>query len=157
MTSRRIFLALFAPAPRSAFTGKILSASYDLRTRTTILHFESKTGPMAAQYDHDTSRISRPTPSTPPDIKPVVPTITLRLEAGSLIASDSKRKISTLMVTPALAKIQIVYPNPVHPDLSAVWSIEGRIYYTNNDYRNVYLLPPSMLEAWAKPARLKLR
>ena len=55
------------------------------------------------------------------------------------------------MSVPKGATLHIVYPSPSHPDLTALWSIDNQIFFTNNDYKNVYLLPPSMREAWVKP------
>ena len=40
------------------------------------------------------------------------------------------------------AELNIIYPTPFHPDLTVLWSIDGRMYFTNNDYRNVYELAP---------------
>ncbi len=151
MLLRRFFLVAFAPIPTKGFSGKILAASYDLHIRRTIIFFESIEGQMSAQYDHDSSRVSRPVPSVvvvPPQTKPKV---TMRLEGQLLQAHDSRRKITTLMSVPILSKIEIAYPSPFHPDLTAIWSIDNRLFYTNNDYRNVYLLPPKMREPWEKP------
>lgn len=151
MLLRRLFIAALAPTPQKAFFGKIISASYSLQTRRTSIYFASGAVLLSAQYDHDSSRVSKPVPSDSPVIKPVQPRITLHLEGRSLIARDIRHKLSTLMDVPLPATLHIIYPSPAHPDLTAIWSIDNRIYYTNNDYRNVYILPVFMSEAWAKP------
>jgi hypothetical protein len=148
---RRYFLVAFAPVRPRGFTGKILAASYDLLTRQTTIVFQSSEGQMSAQYNHDSSRVSQPVPSAVNTPAPVIPKITLRLEGQLLAAHDARRKLSTLMTVPPRAALHIVYPSPVHPDLTAIWSIDNQIYYTNNDYKNVYLLPATMREPQEKP------
>jgi hypothetical protein len=106
---------------------------------------------MSAQYDHDSSRVSKPISTAIPDFKAAIPPIKLRLEADSLRVYDSRRLLRTLMPVSSGASVEIVYPAPAHPDLTALWSINDRIYFTNNDYRNVYVLPEAMNEEWLKP------
>ena len=151
MLLRRYFLVAFAPVRPRGFTGKILAASYDLRSRQTTIVFQSSEGQMSAQYHHDSSRITQPIPSAVKIPPPVIPKITLRLEGQPLAAHDARRKLSTLMTVPPRAALHIVYPSPSHPDLTAIWSIDNQIYYTNNDYKNVYLLPATMREPQVKP------
>jgi hypothetical protein len=147
---------MFAPRPKSAFQGKLLGASYDLRTRSTSIYFLSETGTKRAVFHHDTFLVSIPASATVPEFPTAQPAITLRREAGWLNSYSSKRKLSALMAVDASETLQIVYPVPVHPDLVALWSINTRMFFTNNDYRNIYELPPEMLQPLERP-RLRSR
>ena len=109
---------------------------------------------MSAEYNHDTSLISRPQATSLPHLNPTKPKIYLKLEAGFLCAYSERGKFSSLMPVTNGAELNIVYPTPAHPDVTVLWSIDGRLYYTNNDYRNVYELPASMSSAWRKPELL---
>lgn len=151
MLLRRIFLAAFAPIPPTGFSGIVLAASYDPHLRCTTIFFQSNQGQMSARYSHDSSLISLPVKSSSPLPPPGNPKVTLHLEAQFLQAHDSRRKLTTLMPVPAGSELHIVYPSPSHPDLTALWSIDNRIFYTNNDYKNVYILPPTMREPLTKP------
>jgi len=151
VTGRRTFLALLAPATSAGFVGRPLAASYDLRSRTTTIYFESDKGVMSAGLDHDTMRVSRPRAATLPDAKSKAPGILLKLESGHLAAHGPRGKFSELMTVPAGALLAVIYPYPAHPDLTAIWSIDSQMYFTNNDYRNVYELPVAMTQAWQKP------
>lgn len=151
MPTRRNFLALLAPNTKPAFQGKLLAASYDLRTRATAIYFLSNFGPRAARFSHDTSLVSLPVTTTVPDIQPARPKIMLRREAGWLNSYSSNRKLSSLMVLAGDETLEVLYPNPVHPDLVALWTVNGRMFFTNNDYRNVYELPQKMSADWQKP------
>ena len=161
MLSRRIFLAVFSPQSVAPTGGSLipnaLCAAYDLRTRRTTIYFQSGGDTFAAEFDHDSSRLFKPYSASALPPKPALPTVQLRLAGESLNAYDNRqppKKLSTLMQVPKLATLRIGYPHPAHPDIKAIWSIDNRIYFTNNDYRNVYLLPVSMREASAKPALL---
>jgi len=148
---RRSFLVAFAPIRSRGFTGKILAASYDFYSRQTTILFQSSEGQMSSQYLHDSSRVRQPIPSAVSIPPQTIPKVTLRREGQMLQAYDSRRKLSSLMAVPARASLQIVYPTPSHPDLTAIWSIDNQIFYTNNDYKNVYLLPSTMREPQEKP------
>ena len=162
MHSRRIFLAAFAPQSQALTGGALipdaLCAAYDLRSRRTIIYFQSAEETFAAEFDHDSSRLRRPYPAKALPPITTLPKVQLRIDGEALNAYDNRRPLkilSTLMQVPRLAAIRIGYPNPAHPDLKAIWSIDNRIYFTNNDYRNVYLLPITMREDSAKPTLLK--
>lgn len=151
MLSRRVFLAAWAPPSASAFRGTPLAASYDLHTRTTTLVFDSPTGPMASEYQHDTSLVSRPQSSVRPVIHPAQPKFTLRSEGGAVVVYGPRGRDRALMLVPPGAAFVVVYPTPAHPDLTAWFSLDGRQFYTNNDYRNVYELPEIMNSDWSRP------
>jgi hypothetical protein len=101
------------------------------------------------EFDHNTGLVSQPVSMAMPELKTVRPKIRLRVESGWLIAEDDRRRISRLMEVER--EVSVHYPWPVHPELTALWCLGSQIYFTNNDYRNVYLLPTRMREAWQKP------
>ena len=161
MHSRRIFLAAFAPQTQPPTGGSLipnaLCATYDLRTRRTTIYFQSNEDTFAADFDHDTSRLLKPYPAKSLPPSSTLPKVQLRLVGDSLNAYDNRqppKKLNALMQVPQLSSLRIGYPVPSHPDIRAIWSIDDRIYFTNNDYRNVYLLPITMREASAKPILL---
>ena len=155
MPTRRNFLALLAPNTKPAFQGKFLAASYDLRARTTAIYFLSELGPRAAQFNHDTSQVSLPLPAKVPDIPPASPKITLRRESGWLNSYSSNRKLTSLMPLSVDETLEILYPNPAHPDLVVLWTLQSGMFFTNNDYRNIYQLPRSMSALWQKPTLVR--
>jgi hypothetical protein len=142
---------MFAPRPKPAFQGSLLGASYDLRTRSTSIYFRNDSGTQRAVFHHDTFLVSLPASAAVPEFSAVQPKITLRLDAGTLNSYSSKRKLTSLMAVDAAERLEIVYPAPVHPDLVAIWSVGAQMFFTNNDYRNVYELPAEMRQPLERP------
>lgn len=117
----------------------------------TTIFIDTPTGTQSGTYEHDTSLISRPSPSPKPKPEPHQPAITLRTENNFLTAHSKRGKFATLMPIPPGTSAKIIYPFPVHPDLTVIWSINDTIYFTNNDYRNIYVLPGEMNLPQSKP------
>lgn len=145
MLNRRLFLAALAPQDRVAYVGQLRGASYVFRERRTLICL----GETVGAFDHNTGLVSQPVLATTPEIKVVRPKIGLRVNEGLLIAEDDRRRIATLMAVKG--EVQIHYPWPVHPELTAIWSDPAGIYFTNNDYRNVYQFPARMRQSWQRP------
>ncbi|MBM3761219.1 MAG: hypothetical protein FJW36_13340 [Acidobacteria bacterium] len=145
MLNRRLFLAAWAPQDRVAYAGQLRGASYVFRERRTLICLGESVG----AFDHNTGLLSQPVLATIPELRVVRPKIRLRVNEGVLIAEDDRRRIATLMAVNG--EVQIHYPWPVHPELTAIWSDASEIYFTNNDYRNVYQLPARMRQRWERP------
>lgn len=141
------------PPSKVAFLGRPLGAAYALRSRETTLYFEGPAGAQCAIYTHDTSLIHPPQACTLPPLQQKAPKITLRFENGTLNSYSNVRKLTVLMPVKDPASLSIVYPNPVHPDLVAWWAVDGRMFFTNNDYLNVYELPPELFREPVRPRR----
>jgi hypothetical protein len=75
------------------------------------------------------------------------------MEGQWLVAADDRRVLRRLMPVGPAGTPNIIYPANAHPDLTAIWALDGFLFFTNNDYHNVYQLPDSMNSAWQKPLR----
>lgn len=152
--SRRAWLSAFAPPAGLAWRGNPVAAAYSSRLRQTRIWFERDNVVYAGLFDHDRAWVNQPSPASRPEaFPPSQPRIRLRAEFGWLVAADDRRILRRLMpLDPAHAPV-IVYPHLAHPDLTALWALQGLLFFTNNDYHNVYRLPDSMLSAWQKPTR----
>jgi hypothetical protein len=154
MLQRRIFLAFWAPSSATGLQGELLGAVYSSKLRMTRIYFERNQSVFEAIFEHDSGVVGRPMPSVLPSLPVTSPKIRILQEQGQLIAHDGRRKIGTLMSIDRGMSWKAVYPVTAHPDMTVIWSIESRFYYTNNDYKNVYLLPPAMQSGREKPKLL---
>lgn len=154
MLQRRIFLACWAPPPATGFSGDLLGAVYSGKLRMTRIYFQRNQTVLEASFEHDPGVVGRPVPSVLPSLAVTTPKIRIQQEQDHLIAHDGHRKIGTLMGIDRGVNWKAVYPVAAHPDMTVIWSIEGKFYYTNNDYRNVYLLPVAMQAGREKPKLL---
>jgi hypothetical protein len=149
--ARRGLILAFAPQPKPAYEGRVIGAGYDRQARVTSIYFRNGSGVWVGAFDHDRFRVERPIPAEVPPLKPENPKVVLRLDEGYICAFSSRGKMSKLMPCAAASSLAIVYPAQANPDLTALWSIDSRIYFTNNDYRNVYVLPHVMPERDMRP------
>ncbi|MFN9300799.1 MAG: hypothetical protein ACK6DZ_24225 [Acidobacteriota bacterium] len=160
MLSRRILFAAFAPATSPAYSGIPNQAVYDGRTRRTKIWFTRVGIIWLGALDHDRFLASPPVQASAvsePDLPLPKPRIRLSVSDSKLAAIDDRgRKIATLMSFPTGASVHIVTPRAAHADLVAIWSFGQDLYFTNNDYRNVYQLPSRMGREPLSPGKLRL-
>jgi hypothetical protein len=131
-----------------------VAAIYKGRLRQTHIWFRREDATLVGIYDHDRGVVNQPAAApAPEDYVPPKPRIHLRVEAAWLVAADDRRVLRRLMPVGNSWSPHIIYPQSAHPDLTAVWALQGLLFFTNNDYHNVYRLPDSMLSAWQKPTR----
>lgn len=156
MISRRIILAVWAPALAPAYSGIPLAAAYDARLRRTAILFRRDHQLWTGFLDHDPFLALPPTPGAL--LSPSqgsIPRIRLHVQRGLLTAIDDRsRRVSTLMPVPAGSSLYLVYPEPHHADVTAVWSFGESVYFTNNDYRNVYRLPVRQSRMPVRPEKI---
>jgi hypothetical protein len=161
MLSRRVLIAAFAPAISPAYWGSPVQAAYDARRRRTQIWFSRDRNLWLGELDHDRFQAMptvRAAAVPEPDPRLVNPRISLLIHENKLVANDDRgRRISTLMAVPSGAPIDLIIPRPAHPDLVAVWSFGRELYFTNNDYRNVYSLPANMGREPVRPEKLRLK
>ncbi len=154
MLTRRAVLAAWAPVPKPGYRGEVLAAAYEGLQRRTRIWFRVDGEIWEGEFDHDRSRVKRPVLSVLPELEQAEPRIVLRREGRWIVSADDRRQLTRLMVVPEEARVEIVYPVRAHPDLRVLWSWSGRIYFTNNDYKNIYGLPERMSGEWEKTRRV---
>jgi hypothetical protein len=135
--------------------GQVFGAAYERRARITSVFFRNEAGSWVGAFQHDTFRVGRPILTEVNSLTPENPKVVLRPDSGYICAFSSRGKISKLMPVDAASSLAIVYPAQAHPDLTALWSIDSTIYFTNNDYRHVYVLPQAMAEGEVRPQILR--
>jgi hypothetical protein len=152
--TRRTILSAFAPPAPIAWRGEPIAAAYVGRLRQTHIWIRREDSIWTGLFDHDRSLVSLPVRADGlPDYAPPKPRIRLRMEGQWLVAADDRRVLRRLMPVGPAGTPNIIYPANAHPDLTAIWALDGFLFFTNNDYHNVYQLPDSMNSAWQKPLR----
>jgi hypothetical protein len=158
MYSRRIFFSVFAPAAGPAYSGNPVHAVYNGKLRRTLIWFRREGRFWLGELDHDRFLALPPVLAAGPadaDSRSPASRIRVTLMAGKLVALDDRnRLVSILMAVPVEASPNIITPSAAHPDLTVLWGFGGDLYFTNNDYRNVYRLPPRMGRTALRPEKL---